>query len=239
MLLSIVGVHLLLVPLLLFGVYLVAKPGVQGQFVNQVRSDTLLFGNLMVTRLAAGNREAIVELMDEFLLNGRLVFAELQTNADSIHSSIPPATSKPFEEDFFFGQHRDNTYFISVPLAEGDAAAPALLRLGYDERPVRAELFSLFRRGMYLVGAYLGVTLLVVAWLGRRLVRPLELLRIEADQISLGERNREFRAHTRIAEVAALQPAHLHGNAGAMGDADRRGGRRRSAGRRPRGRPTA
>ena len=63
--LSIVGVHLLLVPLLWFGVYLIAKPGVQGQFVNQVRSDALLFGNLIASRLATGGSQQTADLLGE------------------------------------------------------------------------------------------------------------------------------------------------------------------------------
>lgn len=200
--LSIVGVHVLLVPLLWFGVYWIARPGLQGQFVNQVRSDALLFGKLVSSRLAAGAE--IADLLGEFVLNGRLVFAEVQSPSGLIRPSAPTIVNVPFNEDFLFGQHADGVYFISAALNEGDPSAASVLRLGYDETPVQDELTSLLSRGIYLVGAYLGLTVLIVTVFSRRLVRPLELLRAEADQISAGETGREFRAHTGIAEVAAL-----------------------------------
>lgn len=204
LLLSIVGVHIMLVPLLLFGVYLIAKPGVERQFVNQVRSDALLFGNLIGSRLTTGDTAEIAALMGEFLLNGRLIFAEVQMGDRIIPPNIPLATQEPFNEDFFFGQHEDGIYFIAVPLTEGDAGGQPVLRLGYDEIPVRQELMSLYRRGIYLVASYLGLTLIVVALLGRRLVRPLEILRREADQITAGDHGTEFGTRSGIAEVAAL-----------------------------------
>ncbi|QSA97918.1 response regulator [Methylococcus sp. EFPC2] len=204
LLLSLIGVHLLLVPLLLFGVYLIAKPGVQGQFVNQVRSDALLLGNLVAAQVAAGESRQTSELLDEFLLNGRLVFAEVYSTARSIHPNVPLETKQPFDEDFFFGQHDDGVYFIAVPLGEADAGEAPVLRLGYDETPVQRELFNLYRRGIYLVAAYLGLTLIVAAALGTRLVRPLKILRQEADKISAGDLDTEFGSHTRIVEVAAL-----------------------------------
>jgi signal transduction histidine kinase/CheY-like chemotaxis protein/HPt (histidine-containing phosphotransfer) domain-containing protein len=197
-LLAIVGVHVLLVPILLFGIFRVAAPGIQAQFVNQARSDAFLFESLVSPRLAMDRIAELEGLLGEFLLNGRLVFAEIETDARVIRPNMPLAAKVPFNEDFFFGQHGDHIYFIAVPLSE------AVLRLGYDEQPAQAEIASMYQRSLYLVGGYLGLTLLVVALLGRRLVRPLELLRAEADQISAGDDARELNPNTKITEIAAL-----------------------------------
>ena len=204
LLLAIVGVHALLVPVLLCGVYLVAKPGIQGQYVNQVRSEALILGNLVEFRLASGSTDEISALMDEFLLQGKLVFAEVLTANGTVRPGIPIGTNATFIEDFFFGQHGDDIYFIAVPLAGADSQHPSLLRLGYDEMPARRELMSLYQRSIYLVSLYLGLTLVVVSLLGRRLVRPIAALSAEADQISGGDHSKAFNVHTDITEIAAL-----------------------------------
>jgi signal transduction histidine kinase/DNA-binding response OmpR family regulator/HPt (histidine-containing phosphotransfer) domain-containing protein len=50
----------------------------------------------------------------------------------------------------------------------------------------------------------MGVTLLVVSLFGRKLVRPLERLRDEAEQIAAGNHTGKFNPDTKITEVAAL-----------------------------------
>lgn len=66
MILAVVGIHLLLVPVLLFGIYRVIKPSVEEQFVNFVRSDALLFGNLIAPRLGGGKSRELQELLGDF-----------------------------------------------------------------------------------------------------------------------------------------------------------------------------
>jgi len=79
MILAVVGIHLLLVPVLLFGIYRVIKPSLEAQFVNYVRSDALLFSNLVTPRLQHSKAGELQGLLGEFLLNGRLAFAEIAT----------------------------------------------------------------------------------------------------------------------------------------------------------------
>ncbi len=204
MMLSVVGIHLLLMPVLFLGVLLVAKPGFEAQFVNQVRSDAFLFGTLVTSPLAEAKEAEVQELLSEFLLSGRVVFAEVVTGQSMVRPDIKLGVKQEFKEDFFFGQHGDGVYYLSVPLSGVEGRSPATLRLGYDERPVQEQISSLYQRSIYLVGIYLSVTLLVVGFFGRRLVRPLQHLRDEAKQISSGHYSGQFNIDTKIAEVAAL-----------------------------------
>ncbi len=204
MILAVVGIHLLLIPVLLLGIYRVMKPSLEAQFVNHVRSDTLLFSNLVTPRLNHIKVPEIEGLLSEFLLNGRLAYAEIVTHQGSIFPDVALNVKQPFQEDFYFGGHGDNIYFVAVPINNPEDGSTATLRLGYDERQIRQDLVILYEKSLYFVASYMGITLLVVGLFGRRLVRPLERLRDEAEQIAAGNHARQFSPSTKITEVAAL-----------------------------------
>ncbi|WP_197488398.1 hybrid sensor histidine kinase/response regulator [Methylomonas koyamae] len=204
MILAVVGIHLLLVPVLLFGIYRVIKPSVEEQFVNFVRSDALLFGNLIAPRLGGGKSRELQELLGEFLLNGRLAYADIVSESGELHADVELNAKQQFQEDFFFGEHGDDIYFLAVPVANPDDGSLAMLRLGYDERQVRHDIVVIYQRSAYFVAIYLGLSLLVVGLFGRRLVSPLERLRDEAEQIAAGNHTRQFSSGTKISEVLAL-----------------------------------
>jgi two-component system, sensor histidine kinase and response regulator len=203
MILAVVGIHLLLAPVLLFGIYRVIKPSLEAQFVNHVRSDALLFSDLITPKLNRIKADEIQGILSEFLLNGRLAFAEVITAQGSIHADIELNAKQPFQEDFFFGEHNDDIYFLAVPIPIKGGAA-ATLRLGFDERQIQQDIITFYRRSFYFVAIYMIVTLLVVGLIGRKLVRPLEQLRDEAEQIAAGNHTGQFSSSTQITEVAAL-----------------------------------
>ena len=204
MILAVVGIHILLVPVLLFGIYRVIKPSVEAQFVNYVRSDALLFGNVVTPRLKAEDAQELQGLLGEFLLNGQLAYAEVVTERGSIHGDIALNANQRFQEDFFFGEHNDNIYFVAVPLVDPVDGQTATLKLGYDERQIQQDIVTIYRRSASFIGVYMGLTLLVVGLFGRKLVQPLERLRDEAEQIAAGNHAGKFSSSTKIREVAAL-----------------------------------
>ncbi|MBK8815529.1 MAG: HAMP domain-containing protein [Methylococcaceae bacterium] len=204
MIIVIVGIHLMLAPILLFGIYRVIKPSLEAQFVNSVRSDALLFANLVTPRLDSAKTADLQSLLGEFLLNGRLAYAEIVTPQGSINADIPLNAQQAFKEDFFFGEHGDNIYFLAVPLTNSENGAAGTLKLGYDERETEHDIVSLYQRSLYFMAIYMGLTLLIVGFFGRKLVRPLEQLRDEAEQIAAGNHTRQFSLDTKISEVSAL-----------------------------------
>ncbi len=203
MIVGIVGIHLALVSILFLTILLLVKPKIEAQFVNQARSDSLLFGALATPRLTTDKESELRDLMDEFVQNGRVVFVEMATGHSIIRSDSPLVTKRIFKEDFFFGQHGDDVYFVAVPLATTNSP-PATLRLGYDEQPTLAYIASLYRQAFYFLVGYLVLTVLVVSFFSRRLVRPIEQLRDEAEDISSGRPNKEFKRDAKVTEVADL-----------------------------------
>ena len=204
MILAVVGIHLLLIPVLLFGIYRVIKPSLEAQFVNHVRSDALLLSNLVTPRLNHIKGYELQELLGEFLLGGRLAYAEIVTKHGSIFADVALNAKLPFKEDFFFGEHGDDMYFLAVPLTNAEDGTASMLRLGYDEKQIQQDLAIFYQRSMFFVAIYMGITLLVVGLFGRKLVRPLERLRDEAEQIADGNHTGQFSPGTKIIEVAAL-----------------------------------
>lgn len=204
MIMVVAGIHLLLVPVLLFGIYRVVKPSLEAQFVSHVRSDALLFSNLVSPRLNRFDFDEIQSLLSEFLLNGRFVYAEVVTEQGNIVADIALNAKQPFKEDFFFGEHNDGIYFLAVPISNSENSTAATLKLGYDEGQIQQDIATLYDRSIYFVSVYMAITLLVVVLLGRQLVRPLVRLRDEAELIAAGNHAGQFHMDSKIAEVATL-----------------------------------
>ena len=204
MILVVLGIHIMLVPVLLFGIYRVIKPSLEAQFVNHVRSDSLLFSHLINSKLNPPDINGLQSLLSEFLLNGRLAYAEIVTDHGSIFSDIQLNTPQQFQEDFFFGEHDDTIYFVAVPLPSGENSEQRMLKLGYDESQIQSDIYTLYQRSLYFIAAYMLITLFIVGLFGRKLVQPLEYLRDEAEQIAAGNHTRQFSLDTPILEVVAL-----------------------------------
>jgi signal transduction histidine kinase/CheY-like chemotaxis protein/HPt (histidine-containing phosphotransfer) domain-containing protein len=205
MLLGVIAVQALLLPLLFFGLVLIADRGYQAQFINQVRSNSFLFASLAAYELSSGTPERLVNLLEEPLLDGEAVFATVETTDGRI---IRPFGSvledSAFAEDFQFGQHHDHVYFIADDLHSEDGEALGVLRVGYDEGPTSELIASAYWRGSGLAVAYMVLSLLLALFVGRRLTRPLKQIRDAARQIASGQGSQVLAVNTTIAEVASL-----------------------------------
>ncbi len=86
------------------------------------------------------------DLLDTVILNGDGVYARLGGPGLNLRSELNrPALRFPADQDFAFGQHGDEIYFISMPVVRsGDATLQ--LRLGFDERPTSATIVSARQR---------------------------------------------------------------------------------------------
>ena len=184
------AMHSLLVPLLFTGVVIIIKEGFQSNFVDEVRANSYLFASLIAHEQDPHVRS---DMLEEALLGGQFVFAELIDENIALPARkeylIEPSV---FQEDFFFGQHGDNIYFVSMPLPLPDRADAPVLHLGYDEEPVLALINRTYRVFLYLT---LGYALLIVVFsgiFGPVLSAPLRRLQNDVRKIASGRYDRRL-----------------------------------------------
>ena len=173
LIIGVVAIHLILIPILFVGVLYIVKEGYQAQFVDQVRSDSYLLSILVGQNMDEGKLQ---KLADDALLSGDLAFLKVvdvsgrvlgAAEARNVHVS--------FKEDFFFGEHDDTVYYVSLPVYDKGGKGIATLRLGYDETSTQEQIDLTHQRGLYLAIGYVALTLflLTLGW------RVLNLMRKE------------------------------------------------------------
>lgn len=177
LIIGVVAIHLILIPLLFAGVLYIVKEGYQAQFVDQLRSDSYLL-SILVGNYAEppADKVRLQKLADEALLSGDLVFIKVVDGSGRVLGAAEVRNAHvSFKEDFFFGEHADTVYYVSLPVYGNSGKEIATLRLGYDETPIQEQIDLTHQRGLYLAIGYVALTLflLVLGW------RVLSLMRRE------------------------------------------------------------
>ena len=195
-------IHTILIPILFISIVAIIKNGYQTHFIDQVRVNSHLFAALLSNETSP---EKIKELLDDSIFSGEVVFAELTTDSGTtIKGNISLENTNSFHEDFFFGQHEDNIYYIAVPVPGGDNNANSTLKLGYDETPIIDQINETYRWSVYLAVSYILMTLILAGIMGPQLTRSLRKLRDTARRVSNNIWNEHLNVTTSITEVASL-----------------------------------
>lgn len=195
--------HALLLPLFFGSALYLLKTGHETQFVNSVRIDAHLFAALLTQDVSEPRLQA---LLTEALMGGQAIFAQIITQQGSViepDANIQPLSSQ-FREDFFFGQHNDHVYYISIPLYDTTGDVHANLRLGFDERPTRELIHTAYWRGLILASTYVFLTIGLIILLALQLTRPLRRLSSVAQRISGGDISEQLQVDTDITEINSL-----------------------------------
>ena len=177
LIIGVVAIHLTLIPLLFAGVLYIVKEAYQAQFIDQVRSDSYLL-SILVGNYAGhpADEGSLQKLADEALLSGELVFMRVVGTTGRVLAAAEVHNAHvSFKEDFFFGEHADAVYYVSLPVYSDSGKEIATLRLGYDETPIQEQIDLTYERSLYLAIGYIALTLflLVLGW------RVLSLMRRE------------------------------------------------------------
>lgn len=195
--------HALLLPLFFGSALYLLKEGHEIQFVNNVRIDSHLFAALLTQDVGDPRLQT---LLTEAVMGGQVMFAQITTQQGNIIESdtATQLISSQFQEDFFFGQHNDNVYYISIPLYDTAGDVHANLRLGFDERPTQELIRTAYWRGLILASTYVFLTIGLIIILALQLTRPLRRLSSVAQQISAGDITEQLQVDTTITEINSL-----------------------------------
>ena len=114
-------IHAALVPLLYLGVTAIVTAGYAELFVNPARSYSQLVADELEADSPGEFDRRAVDLLDSVLLTGQVVFAEIIDGDRKIHGSLPSSAPPALRhDDFQFGAHDDEVYYISHTIKRPD-----------------------------------------------------------------------------------------------------------------------
>ena len=196
-------IHAALMPVLFFTVATAVERNLTNAFLDDARHFARVIADGLETMYFETRREPVMERLDSALLGGRSVYAVLVYRDTVIASSLMDSDEIDlFQEDFEFGEHGDDTYYLSLPV--GFESRTGILRLGFDEAPT-TEHFEIVRSTIiYSLVAYMLLVLIASGYLSSTVVRPLKWLQHASRAVSSGEVDKELRTESSLVEVQDL-----------------------------------
>jgi len=207
MMLGILIIHIPLTPLLFYGIMLIVERSFESQFIDHVRNNTLLYSELLQPAVENQDTQNQISFLYETQLSGEVIFAEFIDNDGTTIRANTNGTKEKivFNEDFGFGEHADQIYFIAVQLfSDVDDSPLGTLRLGYSELSVQEQINAAYRYGSFIASCYIAFSIFLAIFFSRFLTRPVSSLRNLATNIAAGDHSVEFHVNTNISELARL-----------------------------------
>jgi signal transduction histidine kinase len=196
-------IHVLLMPPLFYAISGTVESTMKDIFIDKLRNVAQIFVDRFDTLGPDASEQRIVEILDSAILSGQGRYAAVDIGGRTVTSSLMTVEEAAlFREDFAFGENDDDVYYLSLPV--NGLAEPAVLKLGYDEAPIQEDLERLQRTLIYVLSAYVLLTLIVAGLVSVTIVSPLRWLQTASRAISSGDVDRELRPDSGLAEIAAL-----------------------------------
>jgi signal transduction histidine kinase len=201
--LSVVAVHLVLLPALYFGVGYVIRKSHQDLFVQHARTFARVLADEFEVGAALDSQAKTSDLLDLAIIHGEALYAELINGNHSIRSELGSPNIKAVSRtDFGIEQGGDEVYFVVLPIER--AGRSAELRVGFDERPTKQRIQLALNRMLLLLAAYLGIAIATAAYLSNRLSRPIRRLQDVSRSIASGNYAQTLKVSTGIRELHDL-----------------------------------
>lgn len=207
LILGVVIVHVVLTPLLFYGILLIVERSFESRFIDEVRNNTLLYAKLLRPVIEEDDLQRRADFFYETKISGDIVYAEFVDSEDRTDRTELASSANDFVflEDFGFGEHGDQVYFIATPLfSDFDGRSLGFLRLGYDEISVQEQIDAAYGFASLIAGGYILFSTLLAIFFGRRLLQPVSSLRSFATSIAAGDRSVDLQVDTEIFELKHL-----------------------------------
>jgi signal transduction histidine kinase len=197
-------IHVVLLPALYVQLDRIVTKNLQEMFVTEIRTYARIVADELELGTGDEPEERTRALLENILLSGEGLFAELADGERVLHVQVAQAgrATRFLREDFEFGQGGDDVYYLATPVAR--AGRELLLRIGFDERPVMQQIREAQRRILLSLGVYFVLALTLAMFLGRRLARPLAALQRKSRRIAEGDIELRLTGESQIRELRDL-----------------------------------
>jgi signal transduction histidine kinase len=202
LLLVVLSIHAVLLPVLFFAISTVVHQNMTDAFVD----DSRVQGRIVADNLELdpdARLDLLEEQLDSAILGGRIVHASLKRGDTEIASSLMSDEDLAlFNEDFEFGEHGDDIYYLSLPIAAGNTMA--ILRLGFDESHTQSNFDGVRQSIVIVITAYLFITIVAAFFLSSTLTQSLSWLQRASRSIASGDYHKQLQTDSSLVEINDL-----------------------------------
>ena len=196
------AIHAVLLPVLFFAISTVVRQNMADAFVDDSRAQSRIVADSLELD-PDGPQSLLMEQLDSAILGGRIVHASIKLRDTEISSSLMSDDDLAlFNEDFEFGDHSDNIYYVSLPIVSSDSMA--ILHLGFDESMTQGHFKEVQRSIVFIIIAYLFITLIAAVFLSATVIRPLRWLQRASRTVASGEYDKKLQTDSNIVEIHDL-----------------------------------
>jgi signal transduction histidine kinase len=195
-------IHAVLLPVLFLALSAVVKQNMADSFIDAVRTQGRLLADGLELELDKP-QSILVAHLDSATLRGRIVHASLRHGDIEMSSSLMTEDDLDlFDEDFEFGEHDDQTYYLSLPIIS--ATDMAVLHLGFDESLTQGNFENVQRSIVMTLLAYLLIVVIAMISLSVNMTRPLRWLQRASHTIASGEYDKKLETDSKLLEIHDL-----------------------------------
>lgn len=197
------AIHAVLLPLLFYGLLYIVEQSHKESFINDARKYSRFIADFFESEDIIADKKRVTNLLDSAVLGSGGVYAELVEGIIHLRSDLLPAEPAiKYKEDYAFGEHGDDIYFLSITL--NIPQRHILLRMGFDELPT-LEQVKLARQELILaLGFYLIVSIIALILVSARLTQPLRELQYASRNIARGKHTDQLRVDSKLVEIDEL-----------------------------------
>ncbi len=202
--LVLLGIHAVLLPAGFFGVLMTMKTEQQEAFIDHARIYARIVADIFESQQSPETEQEIIRFLDSVVLGGRSIYAAVHFDDGLLIKSslMELQETELFAEDFEFGDHGDNVYYLSVPLTINNSEA--VLQLGVDETTTLQQISDIRRTLFNIILIYFFTTMLLAALFSAALARPLKRLRRDSRAVADGDYFRNLTVISKISEIHDL-----------------------------------
>jgi signal transduction histidine kinase len=199
----VITLHLVLLPVLYFGVGYVISRSHEDLFIENARTFARVMADEFELGAAMESTSRTEDLLDVAIIHGDGRYAELVQGATIVRSKLSsPNIKVPRHTDLHFDEDGDGVYFVVLPIVHGGRDAE--LRLGFDEQPILDRIHMAQSHLRLILGSYFCIVMLITVVLSNRLSRPVQRLRGVSRAIASGDYAQPMQVASGIRELTDL-----------------------------------
>jgi len=180
---AILSAHIV-ISLLVFGVTVATMRRItQAGFVEQITASSQRVAVQIGTIHLQQNSNELAGLLTNSMIGGNIRYASVVDKKGVVIYSSRGKDDSGFKQDQMFAVGGDSVYYISVPIFTLAGLPDGVLRLGYDEKWLQAELAQITNYAILLALVYIVLLAPVIVLISSRFTRSLKKLKYAAHEV--------------------------------------------------------
>jgi len=205
MVVSIVIIHILLIPVLYYTLLTSYYENASEQFINHNNEVAGMLSDVLSKKNPAVNHNEIIDILNSAILGSKITYLQLEESTGNVIKAQDSDFSRhKFIEDKNLNEHFDNVFYMVFPVYFQGVNDISYLKIGFDELAINEEFNAVkFSIAIILIVYFIAVLLLVIGLI-RVIHKPIYYLRNQSKEIVNGNLDLPLTTNSRLKEIKHL-----------------------------------